>query len=130
MEVHGIQNVVVIDKIKIMKIIRNNLIPLKGFIAINLFGVLFVRGDKTLSQQTVVHERIHTKQMQEMLYVFFYFWYVLEWLIRLLVIHNPHKAYRAISFEQEARAYQQYIDYPDCRHHYSWAKYLTKQWSK
>ena len=112
-----------------MKIIRNNLIPPKGFIAINLFGVLFVRGNKTLSQQTVVHEQIHTKQMQEMLYVFFYLWYVLEWLIRLLVIRNPHKAYRAISFEQEAREYQQYPAYPPNRPHYSWTKYLTKQWN-
>ena len=112
-----------------MKIIRNNLIPPKRFIAINLFGVLFVRGNKTLSQQTVVHEQIHTKQMQEMLYVFFYLWYVLEWLIRLLVIRNPHKAYRAISFEQEARVYQQYAAYPPNRPHYSWTKYLTKQWN-
>ena len=112
-----------------MKIIRNNLIPPKGFIAINLFGVLFVRGNKPLSQQTVVHEQIHTKQMQEMLYVFFFLWYVLEWLIRLLVIRNPHKAYRAISFEQEARVYQQYPAYPYNRPHYSWTKYLKKQWN-
>lgn len=112
-----------------MKIIRNNLIPPKGFIAINLFGVLFVRGNKALSLQTVVHEQIHTKQMHEMLYVFFYLWYVLEWLIRLLVIRNPHKAYRAISFEQEAREYQQYTVYPYNRPHYSWTKYLTKQWN-
>mgnify|MGYP007066897473 CR=1 FL=1 len=90
---------------KVMKIIRNNIIPPKGFTAINLFGLLFVRGNRELSPTTVTHERIHTRQMREMLYIFFYIWYVLEWLIRLLVIRNPHKAYRAISFEQEARVY-------------------------
>ena len=114
---------------KDMKIIRNNIIPPKGFTAINLFGLLFVRGNRELSLTTVTHERIHTKQMRELLYIFFYLWYVLEWLIRLLVIHNPHKAYRTISFEQEARVYQQYPAYPPNRPHYSWTKYLTKQWN-
>lgn len=115
---------------KIMKIIRNNLIPPKGFIAINLFGVLFVRGNKNLSEQTLVHEQIHTKQMQEMLYVFFYLWYVLEWLIRLLVIRNPHKAYRAISFEQEAYEYECYTSYPSARPHFEWTIYLTRKWKE
>lgn len=82
-----------------MKIIYNNIIPFKGFIAINLFGVLFVRKDAVISEQTINHEKIHTAQMKEMLYIFFYLWYIIEWLIRLFMKGN---AYRNISFEKEA----------------------------
>jgi hypothetical protein len=43
-----------------MKIIRNNIIPFKGFKAINLFGILFVRGNAELSDEVINHESIHT----------------------------------------------------------------------
>ena len=62
-----------------MKVIYNSLIPFKGFIAINLFGIVFARKEyKELSRRTLNHEAIHTAQMKEMLYVFFYLWYVIE----------------------------------------------------
>lgn len=93
-----------------MKIIRNSIIPFKGFAAINLFGVVFVRKevqppynfsprewDKILN-----HELIHTKQMQELLFVPFYVWYLLEWLVRLVMYRDAKEAYRNISFEREA----------------------------
>lgn len=67
-----------------MKIVYNNLIPFKGFAAINLFGILFVRGVK-VSEEMINHEAIHTAQMKEMLYVFFYLWYVVEWIVRLFL---------------------------------------------
>ena len=66
-----------------MKIIYNNIIPFKGFKCINLFGVLFVRKGCFMSEEDLNHERIHTAQMKEMLYVFFYLWYFVEWLIEL-----------------------------------------------
>ncbi len=53
-----------------MKVIYNNIIPFKGFKAINLFGIVFARCWLTL--QDLNHEAIHTQQMKEMLYVFFY----------------------------------------------------------
>ena len=34
-----------------MKIIRNNTIPFKGFAAVNLFGVLFIRGDTVVADE-------------------------------------------------------------------------------
>ena len=61
-----------------MKIIRNNLIPFRGFKAMNLFGVLFVRGrDTVLTDSDMRHETIHTAQMRETLYVPFYVLYLL-----------------------------------------------------
>ena len=82
-----------------MKIIRNNIIPFRGFAAINLFGILFVRKDTVLTPVMMNHEYIHTAQMKEMAHVLFYLWYVVEWLVRLTM--KGH-AYRNISFEREA----------------------------
>lgn len=104
-----------------MKVVKNNLIPFKGFTAINLFGILFVRKDARINAVTLNHERIHTRQMREMLYLPFYIWYLAEWLIRLLL---PGNAYRNISFEREAYARQADLSYPDRRKPYSWLKYI------
>ena len=93
-----------------MKIIRNNFIPVKGFKAINLFGVLFVRGNAVINEKTLRHEYIHTMQMCEMLYVPFYLWYGIEYVIRFIgwsfEKKNPYypndKPYDRMSFEREA----------------------------
>ena len=85
-----------------MKIIRNNIIPFKGFKAINFFGILFVRGNAIIDENTLNHEEIHSAQMKEMLYVFFYLWYLIEWLIKVVEYKNFYEAYRNISFEVEA----------------------------
>ena len=45
-----------------MKIIYNKIIPFRGFIAINLFGILFAREE--LNAVTINHEKIHTAQMK------------------------------------------------------------------
>ena len=104
-----------------MKIIRNKYIPFKGFRAINLFGILFVRGNARISERTLRHEAIHTAQMKEMLYIFFYLWYVVEWIIRLFMKGN---AYRNISFEREAYSNEKDLRYLDNRKRFAWIKYL------
>ena len=70
-----------------MKIVYNNIIPFKGFLAINLFGILFVKNKykRFVSAKVINHESIHTLQMKEMLYIFFYLWYFIEWVIRLFI---------------------------------------------
>ena len=114
-----------------MKIIYNRFIPFKGFFAINLFGTLFVRQEKGkpepyVSPRTINHESIHTAQMKEMLYIFFYTWYFIEWLIKL-IIPIFGSAYRAISFEREAYSYEGNYDYLNNRRHFSWIKYIFKR---
>lgn len=111
-----------------MKIIYNNLIPFKGFIAINLFGVLFVRNEyKKIFESggfttTLNHESIHTEQIKELGYIFFYIWYFIEWLLRL-----PFgNAYYNISFEREAYANEKNRKYLQARKHYSFLKYIIK----
>lgn len=109
-----------------MKIIYNRFIPFKGFVAINLFGVLFVREgyEGSVNNRLITHETIHTKQMKEMLYVGFYVWYVVEWLIRLCYLWDTHKAYKRISFEVEANAHENILDYPTKRTPFRWLEYL------
>ena len=99
-----------------MIIYRNKYIPFKGFRAINLFGILFVRGNARICERTIRHEAIHTAQMKEMLYIFFYLWYVVEWIIRLFMKGD---AYRNISFEREAYANDGNIDYLNVRSKYT-----------
>ena len=111
-----------------MKIIYNNLIPFKGFIAINLFGVLFVRNEYKKRFEsggfttTLNHESIHTEQIKELGYIFFYIWYFIEWLLRL-----PFgNAYYNISFEREAYTNEKNIKYLQTRKRYSFLKYMKK----
>ena len=104
-----------------MKIIRTKYIPLRGFSAINLLGILFVHPGVYLSQELVNHERIHTAQILEMGIIGFYVLYVVEWMVRLLRRGN---AYRKISFEREAYDNQRDLDYLQHRRHYAWRKYL------
>lgn len=58
-----------------MIIIHTRHFPFGNYTTINLFGILFTK-NKKLSKRTINHERIHTKQMKEMLYIFFYLWSV------------------------------------------------------
>ena len=107
-----------------MKIIRTSILPFRGFSAINLLGVLFVHPGVYLSHEMMNHERIHTAQQREMLFVFFYVAYLVEWLARLPMRGN---AYRNISFEREAYAHQRDLDYLNRRRHYAWRKYIKQK---
>lgn len=96
-----------------MKIIYNKLIPFKGFLAINLFGIFFVREEykENVSKVVINHETIHTAQMKELGYVFFYILYILEYFINLFKYPTTHSAYRNISFEKEAYLNEKNLEY-------------------
>lgn len=100
-----------------MRLIYNNIIPFRGFKAINLFGVCFVRTGLTMTPQDINHEKIHTAQMKELWYIGFYLLYFVEWLCRLVIA--PATAYRGISFEVEAYEHQYHYDYLKKRKKYA-----------
>ena len=115
-----------------MKIIYNNIIPFKGFLAMNLFGILFVRKDaaerKPVSEFVINHESIHSEQIKEMLWIPFYIWYGLEWFIKLFNYgFDSHTAYRNISFEREAYNNENDLAYKYHRKRYNWLKLLRKR---
>lgn len=101
-----------------MKVIYNNIIPFKGFKAINLFGILFAR--KVLDPIDINHEAIHTKQMKELLYIFFYIWYIIEWMILVIKYGDSRKAYKNIRFEKEAYKHESDFEYLKNRKHYNY----------
>lgn len=103
-----------------MKIIYNNFLPFKGFLAMNLFGFLFARKGSYIDAVTINHEEIHTKQMKELLYVFFYLLYAIEWLVKVFIYLDVHKAYRNISFEREAYNNEKDMYYLINRKPFSW----------
>lgn len=105
-----------------MKIIYNSIIPFHGFKCINLFELLFTRKECfPLKEWDINHELIHSAQMREMLYIFFYVAYLLEWGFRLLFTKDRFsiKAYRNISFEKEAYDKEFDLDYLKQRKHFA-----------
>lgn len=108
-----------------MKIVVNNIIPFPGYKAINLFGVLFVRKNAKIDNITLNHEAIHTAQMKELLYIFFYLFYVIDWLIGLVVYwFDTKRAYKEICFEKEAYQNEGNINYLKSRKPFAFIKYL------
>ena len=111
-----------------MKIVYSSWFPFRGFLCINLFGVLIVRrnddgSEPGIGSTTLMHEAIHSEQMKEMGYIFFYLWYFVEWMFRVLL--PPYDtAYKDISFEREANANQGDSGYLEGRRRYGWIKYL------
>lgn len=104
-----------------MKVIRNHIIPFgKNYAAVNLFGVVFAKTG--LSSHGLNHEYIHTMQQKEMLFVFFYLWYVVEWLIRVVQYRSFYQGYLHISFEREAYENMYNLHYPHLRKHFAWMR--------
>lgn len=111
-----------------MKIIRTKHFPFGSYKAINIFGIVFTKDE--LNKRELNHELIHTKQMVEMLYVFFYLWYAIEYIIIRIFHDTQHSAYRDVSFEEEAYTNETILDYIDTRKHYAWFKYIKVDSSK
>ncbi len=106
-----------------VKIIYNKIIPIgKDFTVINLFGVLFSK--RKLTPIMLNHEQIHTFQIKELGFIFFYIFYILEWIVRLIQFRSFRKAYLNISFEKEAFKNQEDSLYLKSRENYSFLKYL------
>lgn len=87
-----------------------------NFLAICLFG--FVFSVRPLTPVELNHERIHTAQQKELLYLPFFVWYVMEWLVLLVKYRDRMKAYRHIRFEKEAYNHQADMQYLQYRRHF------------
>ncbi|MCH5326943.1 MAG: hypothetical protein J1E29_07045 [Duncaniella sp.] len=106
-------------------IIRSRIVP-KG-ICINIFGTFWARDTRWIDKYVINHERIHTAQMRELLFIPFYILYLIEWFVRIVQYRNWNMAYLNISFEREAYANGKNIIYLSSRPRFAWIKYLTTQ---
>ena len=86
------------------------------------FGI-YIKESYLYRKRTINHESIHWQQQLEMLIIFFYLWYVIEWLIRL----PRGNAYRNLSFEREAYGNENNYDYLEMRRPYAWVKKINNK---
>lgn len=98
-------------------------------ICVNLFGTFWARDTSWIDRYVVNHERIHTAQQRELLFIPFYLFYILEWLARLLMYRNRHDAYMNISFEREAYRFGHDLGYLQRRKPYAWTGFLKSNHS-
>jgi hypothetical protein len=129
--------------------IKNKFIPVKGFGAMNILGLLFVREDYTPNATTYRHEAIHTQQQRELLVVaallslaasniWGSWWYlvgvvlfplavyVLAWVVEL-VLPPYETAYKDSPFEREAYANEHNPEYLVHRRPFTWVWYILKR---
>ena len=95
-------------------------------LCLNLFGTFWARDTRWIDRYVVNHERIHTAQMRELLFIPFYIIYGLEWLVRFVQYRSWGTAYRNISFEREAYTNGNNLSYLPRRHPFAWRKYLKQ----
>ena len=99
-----------------------------NYVGLTLWPFIFLRKPELRHDAVLIlHERIHLRQQGELLVVFFYVWYLTEWLIRCVYYRNGYKAYRNISFEREAYACERMPGYLERRRPYQFLSYLNKR---
>jgi hypothetical protein len=92
---------------------------------ITVFPFIFLAEAGFKSDKVFInHEMIHIRQQAEMLLLIFILWYYTEFLIRILQYQNMQDAYRNISFEREAFARENDLNYLKTRRFWGFLKYL------
>ena len=102
------------------KILTNNFAKAMALYPIILVIEKYMKTDLFI----INHERIHLKQQLELLIVLFYVWYLTEFLIRFFQMGSFSKAYRKISFEQEAFENDNNMNYLKNRRCWAFLAYL------
>lgn len=119
------------DKKRKLLFFINKLLPFKGSKYFNFFGIMVTRIKNVLEKFTDMaarHEGTYTIQMLEVGILPYYPLYVLEFLIKLVIYRNWNTAYKAVSFEREARMAQYEVDYYESRKvfQYKWIKRIWR----
>lgn len=93
---------------------------------ITLFPFIFIKNpaDKT-NKELINHEKIHLRQQLELLVIFFYLWYVIEYYYWYFKLKDSFMAYKYISFEREAYAMEEDLNYLENRKFWAFLKYLS-----
>ena len=103
----------------------SKLIVPKGFVGLTLFPFIFLKR-KDLKEDYILinHEKIHLKQQSELLVIFFFIFYFIEWLIKILYYKNSYLAYKNLSFEREAYVNEGNLYYLEKRKFWAFLNYL------
>jgi len=107
-----------------MILIFKHIIP-KKYIGLTVYPFIFLKNDALKGNLTLInHEKIHLKQQIELLWIFFFTWYFIEFFVRLIQYKKWNLAYRNISFEREAYQNELNPNYLLTRKRYSFFNYL------
>lgn len=91
-----------------------------------IYPFIFLKNKSLASNSILInHERIHLRQQKELLWFFFFIWYVIEFLIHLIHLKNWNKAYHNISFEKEAYKNEDNLYYLEDRKFWVFLKYFN-----
>lgn len=129
-----------------MKIVYNNIIPFESFKSMACVWWIFARKGARMFPWDIRHEETHGVQQRELTVVgiciavvlavagcgwwsllavpLFFWWYLLEWLIRWAYYRNRTTAYKNIAFEREAYDNEHDAVYLDNRKPFAFIKYL------
>ncbi|WP_187478253.1 hypothetical protein [Amniculibacterium sp. G2-70] len=93
---------------------------------IALFPFIILKNPEFQEDKTLVnHEKIHLKQQLELLIVFFYLWYIIEYYYWSYKLKSRYGAYKKISFEREAYDNEDDLDYLKKRKFWSFLRYFN-----
>lgn len=97
----------------------------KNIIGTTIFPfIIFWRGYGSFTDVDINHEKIHIRQQLELLIVFFYILYGIEYLVKGIKYRDFDKAYYNISFEKEAYKNEKNLNYNKDKKIYSFIKYI------
>ena len=103
----------------------NRFLLRKKFLGMALWPFIILRNKELLKDSNFLnHEKIHFRQQAELLLVFFYFWYVIEFFFRWAKYQNRYVAYKNISFEREAYRNEKDLDYLKRRSFWRFLKFI------
>ena len=109
-----------------MIIVCQSLLKDTKILGITLFPFILLRNKELKYNQTLInHEKIHLRQQVELLVIFFYLWYVIEYYYWYFRLKDSFLAYKYISFEREAYAMEDDLNYLETRKIWSFWKYLA-----
>jgi hypothetical protein len=107
-----------------MIVVIKYLIP-KNYSGLTIFPFIFLRNKKNINDVFLLnHEKIHLKQQIELLWIFFFVWYFIEYCIRMYQYKNHEFAYKNISFEKEAYKNEHNLNYLKSRKLFAFLKNL------
>ena len=92
---------------------------------ITLFPFIFIKNPEDKKNRVLInHEKIHIRQQLELLIIFFYILYMVEYYYHFFRLKNSYQAYKSISFEREAYAMEHDLNYLKKRKFWSFTKFM------
>jgi hypothetical protein len=107
-----------------MIIIFKYIIP-NRYSGLTIYPFIFLKNKNLKSDEILInHENIHLKQQLELLWLFFFIWYTIEFTIRFIQFKNYYIAYKNISFEKEAYINESKLKYLKNRKPFAFLSYF------